>query len=52
MSILKKLFGIEDKPSQDTIVESGSKVETKVILKKQEEEIGVPADGDQVVRGE
>jgi hypothetical protein len=49
MSILKKLFGIEDKPSQDTIVESETVVETKVVPK---EEVGVPADGDQVVRGE
>lgn len=50
MSILKKLFGIQDKPSQDTIVESETIVETKIVPK--EEEVGVPADGDQVVRGE
>ena len=49
MNILKKLFGKEETPSQDTIVETETVVETKVLPK---EEVGVPADGDQVVRGE
>ena len=49
MSILKKLFGKEKSPSQDAVVETETIVETKVLPKK--EDIGVPADGDQVVRG-
>ena len=46
MSFLKKLFGMKEEP---TVVESS--VELKV-EPTQEEEVGVPADGDQVVRGE
>jgi len=51
MSILKKLFGKEESPSQKAVVETETIVETKV-LPKEEEDIGVPADGDQVIRGE
>ena len=47
MSFLKKLFGIKEEP---TVVESS--VELKVEPTQEEEEVGVPADGDQVVRGE
>lgn len=47
MAILDLLFGKKD--STDVKVEPKSTVETKVIPK--EEDIGVPADGDQVVRG-
>ena len=50
MSILKKLFGIkEESPSQETVVDSS--VELKIELTSPPE-VGVPADGDQVVRGE
>lgn len=49
MNILKKLFG--KKESTDVKVEPVATVEPKV-LPKEEEDIGVPADGDQVIRGE
>ena len=50
MSFLKKLFGIkEETPSQETIVDSS--VELKIEITSPPE-VGVPADGDQVVRGE
>lgn len=48
MNILKKLFG--KKESTDVKVEPVATVEPKVLPK--EEDIGVPADGDQVIRGE
>lgn len=49
MNILSKLFGKKDsKEVKETPTDS---IEPKV-LPKEEEEIGVPADGDQVVRGE
>lgn len=48
MSLLNFLFG--KKESTDVKVEPVATVEPKVLPK--EEDIGVPADGDQVVRGE
>ena len=48
MSILKKLFGIEDTPSQDTIVETQAEVKTEVKKKEQKPE---QVDGDQPLVG-
>lgn len=48
MRLLNLLFGKKDsKEVEKTPIDS---VETKIVPK--EEEVGVPADGDQVVRGE
>ena len=51
MSIFKKLFGIKEQttPAKETVVDSS--VELKIELTSPPE-VGVPADGDQVVRGE
>jgi hypothetical protein len=49
MGLLDKLFG-KKQDSTDIKVEPTATVETKVVPK--EEDVGVPADGDQVVRGE
>lgn len=48
MSLLKKLFGKEDKPSQDTVVESQAEVIAEVKKKEQKPEI---VDGDQPLIG-
>lgn len=48
MGLLDLLFG--KKETNNVVVEPKSTVETKVV--PQEEEVGIPAEGDQVVRGE
>ena len=48
MSILKKLFGKEESPSQDAVVETQAEVKAEVKKKEQKPEI---VDGDQPLVG-
>lgn len=48
MSILKKLFGKEETPAQETIVETQAEVKTEVKKKEQKPEV---VDGDQPLVG-
>jgi hypothetical protein len=48
MSILKKLFGKEESPSQDTVVDSQVEVKAEVKKKEQKPEV---VDGDQPLVG-
>ena len=54
MSILKKLFGKEETPSQDTVVETQAEVKTEVKKKEQKPSVqDTPevVDGDQPLIG-